>query len=185
LWQDAAVSDADSPHDARKPPGSRSRPPLWATLVSTAGGAGFSPVGPGTCGTLVAIPLAWLLTRGGTLVFAVGTVLVSALGIWAADVFCRASGVDDDQRIVIDEVAGYLVTVALVPRGWVNLALGFLVFRVLDIWKPGPIRIVDEKVHGGLGVMADDLAAGVLGALVMLGLHAAGADAWLAAHLHG
>jgi phosphatidylglycerophosphatase A len=158
---------------------------LWATIVSTALGAGFSPIGPGTAGTLVAIPIAWLLSRAGTLAFAVGTLAISALGVWAADVFCRATGVDDDQRIVIDEVAGYLVTIALVPRSWVNLALGFIVFRVLDIWKPGPIRIVDERVHGGLGVMADDLAAGVLGALVMLGLHAAGVDAWLLARAHG
>ena len=177
------MSDAASDDRARNAPSRR--PPLWATLVSTAGGAGFSPVGPGTCGTLVAVPLAWALNRAGLLVFAVGTLIVSLIGIWAADVFCKSTGVDDDQRIVIDEVAGYLVTIALVPRGWVNLALGFIVFRVLDIWKPGPIRMVDEKVHGGFGVMADDLAAGVLGALVMLGLHLGGVDAWLAAHLHG
>jgi phosphatidylglycerophosphatase A len=156
---------------------------LWSTLVATALGAGFSPIAPGTCGTLVAVPLAYALTLAGTAAFIAGTVLVSALGVWAAEVFCRATGVDDDQRIVIDEVAGYLLTIVLVPRGWVNLALGVIVFRVFDIWKPGPVRMVDEKVHGGLGVMLDDLAAGVIGALVMLGLHLAGVDAWLAARV--
>jgi len=184
LWQDAEVPASA---DDRSPSPSR-RPPLWATIVATAGGAGFSPVAPGTCGTLVAVPIGWALARGGDLVFALGTLIVSALGVWAASVFCKATGVDDDQRIVVDEVAGYLVTIALVPRGWVNLVLGVLVFRLFDIWKPGPIRLVDEKVHGGLGVMLDDLVAGVVGALVMLGLHLAGVDAWLAAaaaRVHG
>ena len=166
-------------------PSPRPRPPLWATLIATAGGAGFSPVAPGTCGTLVAVPLAWALTRAGSLAFIVGTVVVTALGVWAASVFCRASGVDDDQRIVIDEVAGYMVTIALVPRGWVNLVIGVIVFRVFDIWKPGPVRLVDEKVHGGLGVMLDDIVAGVIGMLVMLGLHLAGVDAWLTARVLG
>jgi phosphatidylglycerophosphatase A len=158
---------------------------VWATLIATAGGAGFSPVAPGTAGTLVAVPLAWALSRGGELWFVVGTLVVSALGVLAAHVFCTATGVDDDQRIVIDEVAGYLVTIVLVPRGWVNLALGVIVFRVFDIWKPGPIRVVDERVHGGLGVMLDDLVAGVVGALVMLALHRGGVDAWLLARVHG
>jgi phosphatidylglycerophosphatase A len=180
LWQ-----DADVPASADDPSSSPSRPPLWATLVATAGGAGFSPLGPGTCGTLVAVPLAWALTRAGGVAFVLGTLIVSAVGVWAASVFCRATGVDDDQRIVIDEVAGYLVTIVLVPRGWVNLVLGFVVFRLFDIWKPGPIRMVDERVHGGLGVMLDDLVAGVVGALVMLGLHLAGVDAWLTARVLG
>lgn len=157
--------------------------PLWSKLVATAGGAGFSPVAPGTCGTLVAVPIAWLLTRAGTWAFVLGFLVITAVGTWASEVFCRATGVDDDQRIVIDEVAGYLLTIAFVPRGWVNILVGVIVFRLFDIWKPWPIRLVDEKVHGGVGVMADDLAAGVAGAIVMLALHAFGVDAWLAAHV--
>jgi phosphatidylglycerophosphatase A len=183
LWQDARVS-ASAPPSSTAPPSS-SRPPLWATLIATAGGAGFSPVGPGTAGTLVAVPLGWALARGGDLVFALGALVVSVVGVVAAQAFVRKSGVDDDQRIVIDEVAGYLVTLLLVPRSFVNLAVGFVVFRVLDIWKPGPIRVVDERVHGGLGVMLDDIVAGVIGALVMLGLHLGRVDARLWAWVHG
>ena len=164
---------------------STTRVPLWAKLVATAGGAGFSPVAPGTCGTLVAVPIAWLLTRAGTPSFWLGFVVITAIGTWASEVFCRATGVDDDQRIVIDEVAGYLLTIAFIPRGWVNIILGVIVFRLFDIWKPGPIRLVDEKVHGGVGVMADDLAAGIVGALVMLALHYFGVDARLSALVHG
>jgi phosphatidylglycerophosphatase A len=182
LWQDASVpASSTDPSPSTSP----KRPPLWATVIATAGGAGLSPVAPGTCGTLVAIPLAWALARSGIVVFAAATLVVSVIGIIASSAFCKATGVDDDQRIVIDEVAGYLVTILLVPHSWVNLAIGFFVFRLFDIWKPGPIRLVDERVHGGLGVMLDDLAAGVVGALVMLGLHAAGVDAWLLARVHG
>ena len=159
--------------------------PLWAKFVATAGFAGFSPVAPGTCGTLVAVPIAWLLTRAGTLAFWLGFVVITAVGTWASEVFCRATGVDDDQRIVVDEVAGYLLTIAFVPRSWVNIIVGVIVFRLFDIWKPGPIRLVDEKVHGGVGVMADDLAAGIVGAIVMVALHYFGVDAWLSAHVHG
>jgi phosphatidylglycerophosphatase A len=180
LWQDAAVSASKK---SSRP--STTLVPAWAKFVATAGYAGFSPVAPGTCGTLVAVPIAWLLTRSGSIAFAVGLVVITVVGTWASEVFCRATGVDDDQRIVIDEVAGYLLTIAFVPRGWVNIILGVIVFRLFDIWKPGPIRLVDQKVHGGVGVMADDLAAGVVGALVMVALHYLGVDAWLGAHVHG
>jgi phosphatidylglycerophosphatase A len=181
LWQDADVpasAEASSPSPTQ-------RPPLWSTLISTALGAGFSPIAPGTCGTLMAVPLAWALARAGGIAFVVGTIVVSALGVWAAEVFCKASGVDDDQRIVVDEVAGYLVTLLLVPRGPVNLVLAVIVFRLFDIWKPGPVRLVDEKIHGGLGVMLDDIVAGLIGMLVMLGLHLGGVDAWLTARILG
>ena len=171
MWHDAAVSE-------------NKRAPWWATLVATSCGAGFMPVAPGHTGTATAVALAWALSRVGAWCFGLGLFVVVAVGTLAAEVWGQATGVPDDQRIVVDEVAGYLVTVMLVPRTWANLLVGFVVFRTLDVWKPGPIRRVDEHVGGGVGVMADDLVAGVIGAFVMLALHLSGAIARLATVAH-
>jgi phosphatidylglycerophosphatase A len=168
MWQDGAVP--------------RPLPSLGITLVATALGAGLSPVAPGTMGTLVAIPLAWGLAHlGGHLAFIAGLVAVTAAGTWAAGRFCTAAGCHDDQRIVIDEVAGYFVTLLLVPRGPVELALAFGLFRLFDIWKPPPVRQVDRVVKGGFGVMADDLAAGAYAGLILFALERFGVCARLAA----
>ena len=147
-----------------------------ARFIATAGGAGYSPIAPGTCGTLVAVPLAWLCRGTDTLTYLGVAVLVTVVGIAAAQRADQVWRAHDSQRIVIDEVAGYLITVALVDRasGWV-LAAGFVVFRALDIVKPPPIRWVDEHVPGGAGVVLDDVAAGVMGAAIMVALGHAGA----------
>jgi phosphatidylglycerophosphatase A len=152
----------------------RPRPPLWATIVATAGGAGFMPKAPGHTGTLTALPLAWGLARLGTLAFVAGIIVVTAVGTLAAGVFARATGVDDNQKIVIDEVAGYLITLSLVPRTVGNLILGFFLFRLFDVWKPGFIRTIDRRVKGGFGIMADDLAAGAVAALCLVAVDRAG-----------
>lgn len=167
--------------EAGPAPSERKRAPLWATLVATSFGAGFVPGAPGHSGTLTAVPLAWALGRVGGWCYGLGLFCVVAIGTVAAEVWGLATGVADDQRIVVDEVAGYLVTMMFVPRSLANLVVGFVVFRVLDVWKPGPVRRVDERVGGGVGVMADDLVAGVIGAFVMLALHLSGAVAQLAA----
>ena len=163
-------------------------PVAIAKLFGTTFGAGLSPLAPGTCGTLVAVPLAYWLAGGGRLVLALGTAAVFGVGVWAADVCCEAWRKDDDQRIVIDEVAGYLVTVLAVDaRNLVNLIAGFVLFRILDAWKPGPIRTLDREVHGGLGVMIDDVAAGVVGALLLVALERSGGTRfltdWISAHV--
>jgi phosphatidylglycerophosphatase A len=169
---------------SNEPARTRAIPSLVPTLIATSFGAGFSPVAPGTMGTLTAIPLAWALSRLDGWVFIVATVAVTAIGTWAASRFIAASGTHDDQRIVVDEVAGYLVTLLLVTKTWVHLILAFFLFRLFDIWKPPPVRQVDEHVMGGLGVMADDLAAGIYGMLVLLALDRFGVTARLAAWLH-
>ena len=155
------------------------RPPLAATLIATALGAGLLPLAPGTWGTLLAVPLAWALGRAGNLAFVAATIGISIVGSIAADVYCRYTRRHDNQQIVIDEVAGYLVTLLLVPRTIPNLVAAFFLFRLFDIWKPPPVRQVDRYVHGGFGVVADDLAAGVYGAIVLFGLHHFGALAWM------
>lgn len=149
-------------------PGAPVRPPVWALLVSTALGAGLIPGAPGTYGTIVTVPLAWALGRLGTPVYLAVTVLVAAVGSWAADVYCRATRRHDNQQIVIDEVAGYLVTLAPVARTPVNLLIGFVLFRLFDITKPPPVRWIDRRVGGGFGVVADDLGAGVYGAICLV-----------------
>src|SRR5258706_5630134 len=106
------------------------RPPLWATIVATSCGAGFVPKAPGHSGTLTAVPLAWALARGGLTIYLVGLAVVTLVGTWASELYVRATGKDDNQQIVIDEVAGYLVTLAAVPATWPNLVMGFLLFRL-------------------------------------------------------
>lgn len=149
--------------------------------IATALGAGYSPIAPGTCGTAVAVPLALVLAGLPIWQFLVVTLAITAIGIWAADRADRAWGTHDSGRIVIDEVAGYLTTMALVDRGhWIPLLIGFVVFRVLDIVKPPPVRWLDENLPGGWGVVLDDIAAGVIGMAVMVALDRFGALAWLA-----
>jgi len=142
-----------------------------ARVIATAGGAGYSPIAPGTCGTAVAVPIAWLARGWSTPMFLVLVAAVTIIGIWAADEADRAWGSHDSGRIVIDEVAGYLLTVALVDRSaGLALGLGFVVFRFFDIVKPPPVRWIDQKVPGGAGVVLDDVAAGAMGLVVMVGL---------------
>ena len=160
-----------------------SRPPRWATVIATSFGAGFMPKAPGHTGTLTAVPLAWALGRLGQSAFLIGLAIVTVVGSVAADVFGRATGKTDDQRIVIDEVAGYLVTLVPVARSPVNLVLAFGLFRLFDVWKPPPIGAIDRNVPGGFGVMADDLGAGVYGAIILYLLNHCGAVARLSAWL--
>ncbi len=155
---------------------SSARAPLWATLVATSMGAGFVPVAPGHSGTLTAVAMAWGLLHLGRWALVAGFVVITAIGTYASSVFLKAWGRDDDQRIVIDEVAGYLLTVMFVPGTWVNLIAGFFLFRLFDVWKPQPVRYVDQTVGGGWGVMLDDLVAGVYGALFLFALDRSG---WL------
>ncbi|MBA3819728.1 MAG: phosphatidylglycerophosphatase A [Deltaproteobacteria bacterium] len=147
-----------------------------AKLLATALGAGYSPVAPGTCGTAVAVPLVWALASLPVYQFAIVAVIVTAVAIVAADAADRAWGSHDSQRIVIDEVAGYCITMIPVARdSFVTLAIGFVVFRCFDIIKPPPVRWLDQNLPGGWGVVLDDAAAGVMGAIVMWTLDRVGA----------
>jgi phosphatidylglycerophosphatase A len=151
-----------------------------AKLVATALGAGYAPRAPGTCGTAVAVPLAWALSSLSIWQFSLVAALVTLLGVACAARADRAWGTEDNQRIVIDEVAGYLVTMIPVDRSsWAPLAVGFVIFRALDILKPPPVRWLDEHLPGGWGVIMDDVAAGVMGAGAMLLLDHLGAFAYL------
>ncbi len=125
-------------------------------------GSGLSPVAPGTMGTLVTLPLVWLLAFSGQTGYLLVTLLACVAGVWICGRTARDMGVHDHGAIVWDEVAGMLLTMIAVPVNWLTLLVGFLLFRMLDIFKPWPISYLDKHVHGGAGIMADDILAGVV-----------------------
>jgi phosphatidylglycerophosphatase A len=132
-----------------------------AALLATWFGSGLLPVAPGSWASLTALPgaalLAWL--GGPLLVLAAGGALF-LVGIWAADAYMNAVKVHDPPAIVIDEVVGQWVTLAVLPIDPLVYALGLLLFRVLDVAKPWPANFIDRAVTGGFGVMLDDVVAG-------------------------
>ena len=144
-----------------------------ATLLATWFGAGLLRPAPGTWGSFAALPFGWALAWwGGWPALLAGAILVFAVGVWAADVHCRAVGRHDASEVVIDEVAGQWLTLlpAAIVAGTPSLAhlgAGFLLFRIFDVAKPWPCSLLDRKVKGGLGVMVDDVAAGIYGAAVL------------------
>jgi len=142
-----------------RPATGRGRPGAWV-LLAAFGPCGFSPVAPGTAGTLAAIPLAFGLSRLGWPAYLGATALLFVLGAVAAARAGRHWGVIDASRIVIDEVVGYLIAVALVPFSWPAALLGAAFFRLFDIWKPWPVSALD-RIESGLGVMLDDVVAAV------------------------
>ncbi len=123
-------------------------------------GSGLAPVAPGTFGTLAAIPLFLLMQPLSLPVYLFITLLVSLVGIWICGKSSEMLGVHDHSGIVWDEFAGYFVTMIAAPQGWIWVVIGFVLFRLFDIWKPWPISVLDKKVHGGLGIMVDDILAG-------------------------
>jgi len=130
-------------------------------VLATWFGAGFSPVAPGTAGTLAAVPLFCLWMVLPPLIYGVSLAAFAFLACWVSG---RAEEIlrgKDSSRIVIDEVVGFLVTMAYVPATWMHLLLGFVLFRVFDVAKPFPIRTLERHVPGGWGVVVDDVLAGI------------------------
>ncbi|TAM46740.1 MAG: phosphatidylglycerophosphatase A [Gammaproteobacteria bacterium] len=134
-------------------------------------GAGRIPFAPGTFGTLVGIPFYIVLSELGPWFYTVSVVLLFALGVWLAEVTGRDLGAHDHQTIVWDEVVGFLITMFLAPPGWAWIVAGFVLFRLFDIWKPYPIRLIDRRLANGLGCMLDDVLAGVYALAVLQGAH--------------
>ncbi len=130
-------------------------------------GVGASPYAPGTAGTLLGIPLVWLMSEIPVIGYLLMTFSLYATGVWVCAKTSNDTGVHDHSGIVIDEVVGYLITMILVPVNIWTLATGFLVFRVFDIVKPWPIRWLDRRLGGGTGIMLDDVLAGIFSLIVM------------------
>jgi phosphatidylglycerophosphatase A len=132
-----------------------------AVLIASFGYVGFFPIAPGTAGSLAALALfAFIRWIGVPWIELLAIVTVFAIGVWAAQGTERALGRKDPGIVVIDEVLGMLVTLALLPVSLTGIMLGFLLFRVLDVIKPYPAAQF-EHLHGGLGIMADDAVAGL------------------------
>ncbi len=156
----------------------------FVLAIATAGGAGYIPGAPGTFGSMVGVLVFAALAGFGLPLFALTTASLTVLGIWASDHAERIFGKKDDGRIVIDEVAGQLIVLApllvLVPPGEILnplwLVTGFVLFRVFDIWKPGPARWAERNFRGGAGVVLDDVVAGCFGALVLSAVLALAAE---------
>lgn len=139
---------------------------LTLALASN-GGLGYAPFASGTVGTLAGIPCFWLMSRLPWPLEILTLTALLVLSFWVSDLAGRLYGVADDGRIVIDELVGYLVTVVLLPFTWQTALLGFFWFRLFDISKPPPAGWFDKKMKNGVGVVLDDVAAGVYAAIAV------------------
>lgn len=141
-------------------------------LLATGCYTGYSPFAPGTIGTIAGIPLVYLLSYVN---FWPAAIIVSAVIILSIRIAGRAEkilGKQDPGCIVIDEIAGLLVTLIGLPVNFRMVISGFIIFRILDIIKPFPIRYVDRNLHGGAGIVLDDIVAGIIGNIILrIGLH--------------
>ena len=150
---------------------------LWAWAAATFFGAGFGKPGPGTWGS-VAATLLWFLVVGlghlspiqTAVVSGAGALLALLIGIPAATVVARECGREDPGLVVLDEVCGQWIALAASPANWAHALVALLLFRIFDIIKPWPARQL-ERVHGGAGIMLDDVAAGFYALLVFLVIH--------------
>ncbi len=133
----------------------------FAIVVASGLGSGYSPFASGTAGTLVAVPFFFALSHLEPWLQVLSTLAFIAIAVFAATRAALYWGASDDGRIVSDEIAGYLVTMALVPAEPKFLVAGFLLFRLFDIVKPWPACWFDERMHNGLGNVMDDVVAGL------------------------
>ena len=179
-----------APAPAPAPPG---RKPRLAVLIATALGLGYLPKAPGTLGSLAGVALFWAghprvwgyslamyihttyYLRNASLVGCLIALFLAVIGVWASGCVATYVGKKDPQFVVIDEVSGQYSTyvLALAPLNWKYLLLGFILFRVFDIWKPFPARQA-EHLPGGWGIMADDWVAAIYAALGLWLARAAG-----------
>lgn len=139
-------------------------------LLATGFGSGLSPFIPGTVGSVAAIPFWWLMTFLPLQLYSLVVLVGISVGVYLCHRTARDMGVHDHGSIVWDEFIGMWITLMAIPvlNGWWVLA-GFVIFRIFDIWKPWPIRWFDKNVHGGMGIMVDDIIAGVVSAAVLYG----------------
>ena len=132
-------------------------------------GSGCAPKAPGTFGTAAAV-LFYLPLQYLSIWLYLGFIVVTfVLGVWLCDRASKELGVHDHGGIVWDEFVGYWITMIAAPAGWVWMLVGFLLFRLFDIWKPWPIKVADNVIEGGFGIMIDDVLAGIY-ALICLQL---------------
>lgn len=142
----------------------------WQHWLAVGFGSGLSPKAPGTVGTLAALPLVYGLSFLPVWLSLCVLLLGSWFGIWLCEQVSKDIGAEDHGAIVFDEIIGFAITMWAVPLQWWTLLLGFVLFRLLDIAKPGPVGWCDRQLNGGMGVMMDDIVAGVLACGLMHGV---------------
>ena len=158
MSQQASGADAPSrPRPFRRP----------VQFLAFGFGSGLAPRAPGTAGTLVAVPLYWLIADWSLAWYSVFLVAATIAGIWICGAASRELKVHDHPGIVWDEFVGYWITMWAVPAEWVWMLAGFVVFRVFDIVKPWPISHLDRTVKGGFGIMIDDIIAGIMACVTL------------------
>ncbi|MGN7611307.1 phosphatidylglycerophosphatase A family protein [Magnetococcales bacterium HHB-1] len=142
-----------------------------AFYLATVFGAGCFSSAPGTVGTLTLLPFTFWICQRSPLDYTLFVLLIILVGFWSIKelqpLFNEAN--DDPSSVVIDEVAGFALTLWAIPANPYYILAGFLLFRILDIWKPGPIGWLDRKLRGPLAIMVDDLAAGLIAGLLLYG----------------
>lgn len=124
-------------------------------------GSGLAPKAPGTFGTLAAIPVFFLALNLGNLSYLLLLLIMSVAGVYICGKAAKDAGVHDHGAIVWDEIVGFMITMYLIPVNWLTVLVGFGLFRFFDILKPWPISYLDKNCHGGLGIMLDDIVAGI------------------------
>lgn len=130
-------------------------------------GSGLAPKAPGTFGTLAAIPVFLLMSVLAAPIYAIVVLVMATAGIYICGKAAQDAGVHDHPAIVWDEIVGFVITMFLIPVSWHSVLVGFILFRIFDIFKPWPISWLDKNCHGGLGIMLDDIAAGFAALAVM------------------
>jgi phosphatidylglycerophosphatase A len=130
-------------------------------------GSGAAPFAPGTFGTLMGIPFYLAMQSLSHVLYLILLVLIILASMWLCDKVSKEIGIHDHSGMCLDEIVGYLVTMYAAPHGILWIWLGFLLFRLFDIWKPWPINYIDEKVSGGVGIILDDVLAGVYSMIIL------------------
>ena len=131
-------------------------------------GSGLSPKAPGTAGTLLTVPLVYFLQQQELVVYVLVTLFVLLTGSWVCGYAAKKLQVHDHSAIVYDEVAGFLITMFMIPADWGLMLIGFVLFRFFDAVKPWPISWCDKNIHGGFGIMFDDVVAGIISLLCLM-----------------
>ena len=136
-------------------------------LLAFGFGSGLSPIMPGTCGTIAAIPIYLLLANLPLLYYSIILAIMILVGFWLCGLTAHDLKIKDPPSVVWDEIVGYLLTMIAVPVYWLWIILGFILFRIFDIWKPWPISWINDHIDGGFGIVVDDLVAAVFAAIIL------------------
>ncbi len=136
-------------------------------VLATGFGVGYSPIAPGTLGTLIAFLVYYFLSNIPSPIYEITLIGFFFFSVWISENAELSFGKKDDRRIVIDEIMGFLITMLWVPKTTIVMIIAFFLFRFFDILKPFPIRRLEKKLRGGYGVVLDDVLAGVYGNIVL------------------